>query len=65
MVPIDQSLWQDMFPCLVGKANTVEVLFRSVGGTRDGELQLVCAAAVIVFPPGSVVLEPKRYAISL
>ncbi|KAJ8421932.1 hypothetical protein Cgig2_003761 [Carnegiea gigantea] len=44
------SLWQDMFPCLVGKANTVEVLFRSVGGTRDGELQLMNAEFVFPSP---------------
>jgi len=31
-----------MFPCVISKTNAVEVLFSSAGGTRDGELQLVC-----------------------
>ncbi|XP_010693471.2 homeobox-leucine zipper protein ROC5 isoform X3 [Beta vulgaris subsp. vulgaris] len=42
--------WQDMFPCTISKATTVEVLFNGAGGNRDGELQLMNAEFVFPSP---------------
>ncbi|XP_021842105.2 homeobox-leucine zipper protein ROC5 isoform X2 [Spinacia oleracea] len=42
--------WQDMFPCMISKAATVEVLFSGAGGTRDGEIQLMNAEFVFPSP---------------
>ncbi|KAG5579800.1 hypothetical protein H5410_050427 [Solanum commersonii] len=33
--------WMDMFPCIVGKTNTIEVISRGISGNKSGALLLV------------------------
>ncbi|XP_074284234.1 homeobox-leucine zipper protein ANTHOCYANINLESS 2-like [Silene latifolia] len=51
--------WKDMFPCLVGKASTIEVLFIGNNGTRDGELQLMNAE--MIFPSPFVPVRQEKF----
>ncbi|KAK9724576.1 hypothetical protein RND81_05G083700 [Saponaria officinalis] len=51
--------WKDMFPCLVSKAATIEILFNSNNGTRDGELQLMNAE--IVFPSPFIPVRHEKF----
>ncbi|KAL2920618.1 Homeobox-leucine zipper protein ANTHOCYANINLESS 2 [Bienertia sinuspersici] len=44
------SRWKEMFPCMISKGATVEVLFNGASGTRDGELQLMNAEFVFPSP---------------
>ncbi|KAK9665541.1 hypothetical protein RND81_14G118800 [Saponaria officinalis] len=52
------SRLKDAFPCLVGKAATIEVLFNGNNGTRDGELQLMNAE--FVYPSPLVPLRQEK-----
>ncbi|KAL9240439.1 hypothetical protein vseg_014658 [Gypsophila vaccaria] len=51
--------WMDLFPCLVSKAATVEILFNGRNGTRDGELQLMNAE--IVFPSPFIPVRHEKF----
>ncbi|KAG0486070.1 hypothetical protein HPP92_008165 [Vanilla planifolia] len=37
---LDTSRWAMMFPCIVAKAATIDVISSGMGGTRNGALQL-------------------------
>lgn len=39
-----QNQWKEMFPCLISKAATVEVISDGEGPNRDGAVQLVSFA---------------------
>ncbi|GMH09010.1 hypothetical protein Nepgr_010850 [Nepenthes gracilis] len=51
--------WIEMFPYMIGKASTLEVLYNGVGGTRDGELQMMDAECL--FPSPLVPLRRGRF----
>lgn len=36
-----QNRWLEMFPCLVARTSTTDVISSGMGGTRNGALQLV------------------------
>ena len=36
-----QNQWQEMFPCLISKAATVDVICNGEGSNRNGAVQLV------------------------
>ncbi|MCD7455182.1 hypothetical protein HAX54_027312 [Datura stramonium] len=38
---MDKSRWVEMFPCLVGKTNTIDVISTGIGGSKDGALLLI------------------------
>ncbi|CAL9147847.1 homeobox-leucine zipper protein ROC5-like [Musa acuminata AAA Group] len=47
---MDARRWADMFPCIIAKATTMEVISGGVGGTRDGALQLMHAELQVLSP---------------
>ncbi|CAL9073859.1 unnamed protein product [Musa textilis] len=47
---MDAHRWADMFPCIIAKATTTEVISGGVGGTRDGALQLMHAELQVLSP---------------
>ncbi|XP_074294206.1 homeobox-leucine zipper protein HDG1-like [Silene latifolia] len=49
---------KDTFPCMLGKADTIEVLFSGNGGSRDGELQLMNAE--FLYPSPFVPLRQEK-----
>ncbi|KAI5428843.1 Homeobox-leucine zipper protein ANTHOCYANINLESS 2, variant 3 [Lathyrus oleraceus] len=38
---MDSNRWSEMFPCVIAKASTSEVISNGINGTRNGALQLV------------------------
>lgn len=38
---MDPNQWAEMFPCLLGRTSTVELISTGMSGTRDGALQLM------------------------
>lgn len=36
-----QNRWAEMFPCLIARASTTDVISSGMGGTRNGTIQLV------------------------
>ncbi|XP_049410461.1 homeobox-leucine zipper protein ANTHOCYANINLESS 2-like [Solanum stenotomum] len=38
---MDKNLWMEMFPCIIGKTSTVDVISTSIGGSKSGILQLI------------------------
>lgn len=47
---MDAAQWMDMFPCLVSRAMTVDVLSTGVTGNRHGALQLMYAELQVLSP---------------
>ncbi|WOK95180.1 homeobox-leucine zipper protein ROC5-like [Canna indica] len=47
---MDANRWADMFPCIIAKASTTEIISSGVGGTRDGALQLMQAELQVLSP---------------
>ncbi|KAH9300340.1 hypothetical protein KI387_011923, partial [Taxus chinensis] len=47
---INVNRWMEMFPCIISKANTVDVISSGVGGTRNGALQLMYAELQVLSP---------------
>lgn len=41
IVKILQNQWKEMFPCLISKAATVDVICNGEGPNRNGAVQLV------------------------
>ncbi|KAL5727289.1 hypothetical protein ACHQM5_000504 [Ranunculus cassubicifolius] len=39
---MDMNQWKEMFPCLISKAATVEVISNGETSNRNGAIQLVC-----------------------
>ena len=44
-----QVRWTEMFPCIIAKAQTVEVLSNGTGDTFDGAMHLVCMRNICGF----------------
>jgi hypothetical protein len=36
-----QARWSEMFPCIVARASTTDIISSGMGGTRSGSIQLV------------------------
>jgi len=36
-----QNRWAEMFPCIIARTSTAEVISNGINGTRNGALQLV------------------------
>lgn len=36
-----QNRWAEMFPCMIARTSTTDVISSGMGGTRNGSLQLV------------------------
>jgi homeobox-leucine zipper protein len=47
---MDSSQWLEMFPCMVSRALTVDVLSTGVNGNRNGALQLMYAELQVLSP---------------
>ncbi|KAL1543497.1 Homeobox-leucine zipper protein ANTHOCYANINLESS 2 [Salvia divinorum] len=47
---MDSSKWAEMFPCLIARTSTTEVISSGMGGTRNGALQLMNAALQVLSP---------------
>ncbi|KAG0452018.1 hypothetical protein HPP92_026188 [Vanilla planifolia] len=47
---LDTSRWAMMFPCIVAKAATIDVISSGMGGTRNGALQLMQAELQVLTP---------------
>lgn len=47
---MDATQWMDMFPCMVSRALTVDVLSTGVTGNRNGALQLMYAELQVLSP---------------
>ncbi|GLJ26357.1 hypothetical protein SUGI_0507770 [Cryptomeria japonica] len=45
-----KNRWMEMFPCIISRANTVDVISSGVGGTRNGALQLMYAELQVLSP---------------
>ncbi|KAL8172477.1 hypothetical protein V2J09_024281 [Rumex salicifolius] len=42
--------WRDMFPCMISRASTTDVIANGMGGTRNGALQLMHAELLVLSP---------------
>eukprot|EP01018_Ginkgo_biloba_P004263 Gb_29468 [translate_table: standard] len=47
---MDASRWTEMFPCIISRAATVDVISSGMGGTRNGALQLMYAELQVLSP---------------
>ncbi|XP_057780648.1 homeobox-leucine zipper protein ANTHOCYANINLESS 2-like isoform X2 [Salvia miltiorrhiza] len=47
---MDSNKWAEMFPCLIARTSTTDVISSGMGGTRNGALQLMNAALQVLSP---------------
>ncbi|XP_038708918.1 homeobox-leucine zipper protein ANTHOCYANINLESS 2-like isoform X2 [Tripterygium wilfordii] len=47
---MDSNRWVDMFPCLIARTFTTDVISSGMGGTRNGALQLMHAELQVLSP---------------
>ncbi|KAL7158643.1 hypothetical protein ABFS83_02G158000 [Erythranthe nasuta] len=47
---MDSNKWAEMFPCIVARTSTTEVISSGMGGTRNGALHLMNAALQVLSP---------------
>ncbi|XP_019058514.1 PREDICTED: LOW QUALITY PROTEIN: homeobox-leucine zipper protein HDG1 [Tarenaya hassleriana] len=47
---MDSERWADMFPCMIARTSTTEIISSGVGGTRSGALQLMQAELQLLSP---------------
>ncbi|XP_008799528.1 homeobox-leucine zipper protein ROC5 isoform X1 [Phoenix dactylifera] len=47
---MDAARWADMFPCMIARTTTTEVISSGMGGTRNGTLQLMHAELQVLSP---------------
>ncbi|WCJ23156.1 Homeobox-leucine zipper protein HDG1 [Euphorbia peplus] len=47
---MDSSRWAEMFPCLIARTSTTDVIASGMGGTRNGSLQLMHAELQVLSP---------------
>ncbi|KAH0720105.1 hypothetical protein KY284_005135 [Solanum tuberosum] len=45
---MNKDQWMDMFPCIVGKTNTIEVISRGISGNKSGALLLIVSELQII-----------------
>ncbi|XP_024028635.1 homeobox-leucine zipper protein ANTHOCYANINLESS 2 isoform X2 [Morus notabilis] len=56
---MDANRWTEMFPCLVARASTIEMISTGIGGTRNGALQVINAELQVLSP--LVPLRPLKF----
>ncbi|CAL5192598.1 unnamed protein product [Lathyrus oleraceus] len=47
---MDSNRWSEMFPCVIAKASTSEVISNGINGTRNGALQLMQGELQVLSP---------------
>ncbi|GMN61258.1 hypothetical protein TIFTF001_030400 [Ficus carica] len=47
---MDSNRWTEMFPCLIARTSTTDVISSGMGGTRNGALQLMHAELQVLSP---------------
>ncbi|KAF5205410.1 Homeobox-leucine zipper protein hdg1 [Thalictrum thalictroides] len=47
---MDANRWAEMFPCMIARTSTADVIATGVGGTRNGSLQLMHAELQVLSP---------------
>ncbi|XP_076954544.1 homeobox-leucine zipper protein HDG1-like [Bidens hawaiensis] len=47
---MDSNKWAEMFPCMIARASTTDVIATGMGGTRNGALQLMHAELQVLSP---------------
>ncbi|XP_073061675.1 homeobox-leucine zipper protein ANTHOCYANINLESS 2-like isoform X1 [Primulina eburnea] len=47
---MDSNKWAEMFPCIVARTTTLDVISNGMGGTRNGALQLMQAEIQVLSP---------------
>ncbi|KAK4769770.1 hypothetical protein SAY87_030302 [Trapa incisa] len=47
---MDASRWAEMFPCLIARTSTIDVIYSGMGGTRNGALHLMHAELQVLSP---------------
>ncbi|PIA49557.1 hypothetical protein AQUCO_01300387v1 [Aquilegia coerulea] len=47
---MDANRWAEMFPCMIARTSTADVIASGVGGTRNGSLQLMHAELQVLSP---------------
>ncbi|TYI54773.1 hypothetical protein E1A91_D11G096900v1 [Gossypium mustelinum] len=47
---MDSNRWSEMFPCMIARTSTTDVISSGVGGTRNGALQLMHAELQVLSP---------------
>ncbi|PPR91473.1 hypothetical protein GOBAR_AA29217 [Gossypium barbadense] len=47
---MDSNRWSEMFPCMIARTSTTDVISGGVGGTRNGALQLMHAELQVLSP---------------
>ncbi|XP_038681187.1 homeobox-leucine zipper protein ANTHOCYANINLESS 2-like isoform X1 [Tripterygium wilfordii] len=47
---MDSNRWAEMFPCLIARTSTTDVISSGMGGTRNGALQLMQAELQVLSP---------------
>ncbi|KAE8693813.1 Homeobox-leucine zipper protein ROC6 [Hibiscus syriacus] len=47
---MDSNLWSEMFPCMIARTSTTDVISSGVGGTKNGALQLMHAELQVLSP---------------
>jgi hypothetical protein len=48
--PLKQAQWKQMFPCMIARAATIDLISSGMTGIRNGALHVVCFSAVCFFP---------------
>ncbi|XP_009143168.2 homeobox-leucine zipper protein HDG1 isoform X3 [Brassica rapa] len=47
---MDSERWAEMFPCMIAKNSTIEIISSGMGGTRNGAIQLMQAELQLLSP---------------
>lgn len=47
---MDSNRWAEMFPCMIARSSTTDVISSGMGGTRNGALQLMHAELQVLSP---------------
>ncbi|KAL2478800.1 Homeobox-leucine zipper protein ANTHOCYANINLESS 2 [Forsythia ovata] len=47
---MDSNKWQEMFPCMIARTSTTDVISNGMGGTRNGALHLMHAELQVLSP---------------
>ncbi|KAF5756860.1 putative transcription factor & lipid binding HD-SAD family [Helianthus annuus] len=47
---MDSNKWAEMFPCMIARSSTMDVISNGMGGTRNGALQLMHAELQVLSP---------------
>ncbi|KAL2558592.1 Homeobox-leucine zipper protein ANTHOCYANINLESS 2 [Forsythia ovata] len=47
---MDAKRWMEMFPCIIGRASTIDVISTGMGGNKNGALQLMHAEFQVLSP---------------